>query len=173
MQPLQEMGLRHAETYVHQDRFKNDGGDFAGIFFEATFDGYQIVEGGNHHVGDAGFRHTEASGNGSRSVNVAEIRSMRLDADQGTIVETVISSFKLDNFFASRGGAGQANSMHGSFCTAGTKAYHLHRKTLADFFRELPFHVMGHAKHGASAEPLLDRFHHGRMAMPGHQCTKT
>ena len=61
---FQEAGLRDAEADVHENRFENDRGDLAGIFFEAALDGGEIVEGCDLHVVDCGLRHAESAGNG-------------------------------------------------------------------------------------------------------------
>ncbi len=94
---------------------------------------------------------------------------MRLDADQRRIVQTVIAAFELQDLVAACGRARQTNRVHSRFRAARTEAHHLDRKALADFFRELPFHIVRHAEHRARREPLLDRLHHRGMAMPGHE----
>ncbi len=38
-QSLQKSGLRHAQSDIHQNRFKDDGGYFSGILFETALDG--------------------------------------------------------------------------------------------------------------------------------------
>src|SRR2546426_5687111 len=106
-------------------------------------------------------------------MDIAELRRMRLDADQRGIMQSVISAFELYDFVSSRGGAGQANGVHGGFGATVAKTRHLNRKTLTDFFGQLPLHVVRHAKHGASRETLFDRFHDCGMAMPGHESAKT
>jgi len=48
---FQETRLGHAEADIHQNGLKNDGGNFAGIFFEAPLDAAEVIEGGNGDVG--------------------------------------------------------------------------------------------------------------------------
>src|SRR5580765_1334132 len=79
--PLQETRLWNTETDVHENRFEDDRGNFAGIFLEPTLDGGEIVKGGNEHIRDGRLRHTEAAGDRGWSVDVAVIGSMWLDAN--------------------------------------------------------------------------------------------
>src|ERR1017187_10311802 len=94
---------------------------------------------------------------------------MRLHADQGSVMQSVISAFEFQDFVASGGSAGQADAVHRSFGATVPETQHFYRKTLADFFRQLPFHVMRHAEHGAGGQAGADGFHDRWMAMPGHQ----
>ena len=171
--PCRKARLRHAQADVHQDRFQNDGRDLAGILLEAQFDTGQIVEGSNDNVSDRGFRHSQPAGNRCRSVDVAVVGRVRLHADQRGIVQAVVTAFKLYDLVASGSGTGQADGVHGGFGTAIAEAHHLDRKTLADFFRQLPLHIVRHAEHGAGAETLFHCLHHGGMAMPGHERAET
>src|SRR5271170_4408258 len=168
-QTLQEAWFRHAEADVHKDWFENDRGNFAGIFFETAFDGSQVVEGGDEDVCDSGFRHTESAGNGDGIVDIAEVGSVGLYADQGGVVQSVVGAFKLYDFVAAGSGAGQADGVHGGFGAAVAEAAHLNGKAVTDFFGEFPFHVMRHAEHGAGGETFFDGLHDGGMAMSGHE----
>ena len=168
-QAFQEAGLRHAEADVHQNRFENDRGNLAGIFFEAALDRGEIVERGNHNVGDRRFRHAQTAGDRCWIVDVAIVGSVRLHADQSAVMQAVVGAFELDDLVASGSGASQANRVHGGFGAAVAEAAHLDRKAVADFFREFPLHVVRHAEHGAGGEALLDGLHHRRMAMSGHE----
>ena len=171
--PLQEAGLRHAEADVHQDGLENDRGDLAGIFFEAALDRGEVVEGSDQDVGDRGFGHAESAGDGRGIVDVAEIGSVGLYADQSGVVQSVVGAFKLYDLVAAGGGAGQADGVHGGFGTAVAEAAHLDREAVADFFREFPFHVVRHAEHGAGGETLFNGLHHGGMAVSGHERAET
>ena len=172
-QSLKKAGLRHAQADVHQNRLENDGRDLAGILLEAQLDAGQIVEGRNQNVGHGGLRHAESAGHGSRSVDIAIIGRVRLHADQCGIVQAVVSAFKLHDLVAAGSGAGQADGVHGGFRTAVAEAHHLDRKAVADFFRQLPLHVVRHAEHGAGAETLFHGLHDRGMAMSGHERAET
>src|SRR6202051_1432434 len=124
-QAFEEAGLGHAEADVHQNWFKNDRGNFAGIFFEAALDRSEIVEGGDLDIGDCGFRYAESAGNCRGVLDVAELGRVRLDADQSGIVQAVVGAFKFNNFVAAGGGASQADGGHGGFgshCGEGDKS---------------------------------------------------
>src|SRR5581483_9318267 len=97
---------------------------------------------------------------------------MRLYTDQRGVVQAVIAAFELENLVTTGRGTSQSASMHGSFGAARPESNHLDRKALADFFRQLPLHVVRHAEHRARAQTWLDRFHHRRMAMSGHESAK-
>ncbi len=45
--------------------------------------------------------------------------------------------------------------------------------SVTNFLRQLPFLFMRHAEGSAFVQFLFHRFHHGGMAMPGHQRPKT
>ena len=168
-QRFQEARLRQAQADIHENRFENDRGDLADILLEAKLNASEIVERRYGHVSNRRLRDTEPTRDRVGGIDIAEFRCMRLDADQCGIVQSVISTFKLHDLVASGRGAGQANSVHGSFRATVAKTKHLDRKTLTDFFGQLPLHVVRHAEHGASRKTLFDCFHHGRMAMPGHE----
>ncbi len=85
----------------------------------------------------------------------------------------MVSAFKLHDLVAAGSGASQPDGVHGGFRTAVAEAHHLDRKAVADFFRQLPLHVVRHAEHGAGAETLLHRLHHRGMAMSGHERAET
>src|SRR6185369_8005058 len=118
---------------------------------EATLHRAQIVEGGNHYVRDAGLRHAQSAGNRNGSMHIAKIRCMRLNTDQRAVMQPVIGAFELYDLVAPSSSASQADGMHSGFRTARTEADHFNWEALADFFGQLPFHVMGHAKHRAHA----------------------
>ena len=168
-QAFQEAGLRHAQANVHQNRFENDRGNLAGIFFEAALDRSEIVERGDKHVRNRRLRHAKTAGDRRRRVDVAIVRRVRLHADQSTIVQAVISAFEFHDLVASCRGARQADRMHGRFRAAVAEAAHLDREAVADFFREFPLHVVRHAEHRARREPLLDGLHDCGMTMSRHQ----
>ena len=114
-------------------------------------------------------RHAQPAGDRGWSIDVAVIRRMRFHADQRAIVQSVISAFELHDLVAPGSGARQTNRVHRRFRSAVAEAAHLHRKAVADFFRQFPFHIVRHAEHGAGGKPFLDRLHHRRMAVSGHQ----
>src|SRR6202142_886897 len=93
---------------------------------------------------------------------------MRLYADQGGVVQAMISAFEFQDLVASSSGAGEANAVHGGFGAAVAEADHFHGKAVADFFRQLPFHVVGHAEHGAGSQAGADSFPHCGMAKSGN-----
>ena len=84
-------------------------------------------------------------------------------------MQAVVSAFELHDLVAAGSGAGQADGVHGRFRTAVAEAHHLDRKAVADFFGQLPLHVVGHAEHGAGAEAFFDGLHDRGMAMSGHE----
>ena len=170
---MQETGLRQTEAHVHQNGLENDGGDLAGVFAEAALDAAEIVEGGDNHVGERGFRDARTSGNTRGRVGIAVIFGLGLDADEGRVVQTVIRALKLQDFVATGSGTGDAAGVHGHFGTAGTETHHFDGIAFANFFGEFPFLIVRHAKGGAAMELLLDGFDHGGMAMPGHERTET
>src|SRR5579863_8279825 len=94
---------------------------------------------------------------------------MRFHADQGTVMQSVVSALELNDLVATRSSAGEPDSVHGRFRTAVAEAAHLDRKALADLFGEFPLHVVRHAEHSAGRETLLDRLHHRGMAVSGHE----
>ena len=81
-QALQETGLRHAQTDIHQNRLENDRRDLAGIFFEAPLDAAEIVEAGDDDVGQRCLRDAAATGNGIRRVGIAVFFGFGLHADR-------------------------------------------------------------------------------------------
>src|SRR5581483_7478152 len=87
-------------------------------------------------------------------------------------MQSVVRAFEFDHLVSTSCGACQAYCVHRSFGSAGAKPHHLYRETLANFFRQLPFHVMWHAEHGAQLKPGLNRLHHRGRAMPRHQRAK-
>ena len=164
--------MRHAQSDIHQDRLQNNRGNFAWILFEAALDRGQVIEGRDENVRHRRFRDPKPARHGSRSVDVAVVRSVWLHADQGAVVQSVIRAFELHDLVASSSGAGKTNGMHGRFRPAVAKPAHLNRKPVANFLCQFPFHVVRHAKHGSGCKPLLDRLHHRRMAMSRHQRTE-
>src|SRR5579863_136833 len=70
---FQETGLRNAEADVHQNGFKNDRGNLAGIFLEAALDGGEIVESCNLYVVDGRLRYAQSAGNSGGVIDVAEL----------------------------------------------------------------------------------------------------
>src|SRR5207302_9259275 len=98
---------------------------------------------------------------------------MRLHADQSGIVQAVVRTFEFENFVASGGGTGEAAGVHGGFGAAVAKAHHLYGEALTNFFRELPFHVVRHAKHRAGGKTPRNSLHDGRMTVSGHQRANT
>ena len=174
-QPFQKSFLRHAEANVHHDRFQDDGRHFIRILSEPAFHRFQIIERSNQHICDARLRHTGPARHRFRILDIAEIvgRRMRFHAYQRCIVQSVVATFKLDDFVASSRGAGKTNGVHGGFRAAVAEAAHLDRKTRADFFRQFPFQVVRHAVSGALVQSPLHGFDHGRMRMPRHERSKT
>ena len=83
-------------------------------------------------------------------------------------MQTVIGTLELQNFVTARCGARDAAGVHGDFRAAGAEAHHLHRIALADFLREFPFLVMGHAEGGSFVQLLFDGIHDSGMAMSRH-----
>jgi len=83
-------------------------------------------------------------------------------------VEAVVAAFKLQDFVATCGGAGDTAGVHRRFGTAGAEADHLDRVTLADFFGEFPFLVVGHAEGVALVELFLYGFYDRGVAVSGH-----
>src|SRR5206468_2491200 len=154
------------------NRLENNGRNLSGVFLEPPLDGCEIVKGSDQDVLKACFRNAKSSRHRSRPVDIAEVRSMRLYADQSGIMQTVVRAFELQNLVAPRGSAGKTNSVHGSFGPAIAETHHLDWKAGANFFCQLPFHVMGHAEHRARREALPHSFHHRWMTMPRHQRAK-
>ena len=100
-QSFQEARLRHAEPDVHQDGLKN----LTRILLEAALHRAKVVEGRNRNVGNGAFRNAQPAGNRNRIFDIAEIGSMRLDADQRRIVQPVITAFKFHDLVTPRGRA--------------------------------------------------------------------
>ena len=69
-----------------------------------------------------GLGHAETAGHRSGSVDVAELRRVRLDAYQRGIMQAMIAAFKLDDLVPSCRGAGQADGVHGGFGAAVAEA---------------------------------------------------
>src|SRR5712692_11363852 len=84
-------------------------------------------------------------------------------------MQAVVGAFELYDLVASGGGASQADGVHRCFSAAVAETAHFDGKAVADFFGELPFHVVGHAEHGAGSETLLDGLHDGGMAVSSHE----
>src|SRR5580700_6739216 len=84
-------------------------------------------------------------------------------------MQSVICAFKLYDLVAGSSGARQADGVHGGFGTAIAEAAHLDGKAVADFFGELPFHVVRHAEHSSSGKTFFDGLHHGGMTVSGHE----
>ena len=78
-------------------------------------------------------------------------------ADQRRVVQPVVAAFEFDDLVAAGCGARQADRVHGRFRSAIAEAAHLDRKAGADFFRQFPLHVVGHAVHRALVESGLRR----------------
>src|SRR5439155_10230619 len=133
---------------------------------EPPLDRCEIVKGSDQDVLKACFRNAKPSGHRSRPVDVAEVRSMRLYADQSGIVQAMVSAFEFHDLVATSCGASQTNAVHGSFGAAIAETHHLDWKSGTNFFCQLPFHVMRHAEHRARREALPHSFHHRWMTMP-------
>src|SRR5690348_7176349 len=172
-QALEETRLRDAETDVHHDGLENDGGDLAGIFAEAALDAREIVKGCDDDIGERGFRNARAARNAGWGVGIAVVFGLGLHADESGVVEAVIAAFEFQDFFAAGRGTSDAAGVHGDFRAARTEANHLDGITLADFFGEFPFLIVGHAEGRAAVKFLLNSFDHGGMAMAGHERAKT
>src|SRR5689334_21388196 len=84
-------------------------------------------------------------------------------------MQAMISAFELYDLIASSSGARQAYGMHGCFSTTVAKTNHLDWKSLTDFLRQLPLHVVRHSKHGASRETFFHCFHNCGMTMSRHE----
>ena len=72
-------------------------------------------------------------------------------------MQAVVAAFEFDDLVAAGGGARESHGMHRGFGAADAEAKHLDRKARADFFGELPFHVVRHAEHGAGAAGVSRR----------------
>src|SRR2546428_1960453 len=167
-QPLQKAGLRQAQSDVHQDGLENDGGDLAGILLEAILDALQIVEAGDGNNLERSFRHATAAGNGIGRIRIAVVSLLGLDADKRSVMQSVVRAFELQNLVATRGGARDAAGVHGDFRAAGAESHHIDRIALANFFRKLPFLLVGHAEGCAFMQFLFDGLYHGVVAKPPH-----
>src|SRR5712692_5609893 len=168
-QPLQESGLRQAQSDVHEDWLENDGGDLAGILFKPIFDALQIVKAGDDNVLERSLWNTTASRNRSGCIRITVVFGLGLDADERSVMQAVIGTLKLQNLIAARGGARDAARVHGDFRSAGTEAHHIHGIAFANFFRKLPFLLVGHAEGCTFVKLLFDGPYDGGMAMPRHQ----
>src|ERR1700677_4811243 len=98
---------------------------------------------------------------------------MGFHADQSGIVQSVVSTFEFEDLVAAGCAPRQAEGVHGGFGAAAAEADQLNRKTIANFFSELPLHVVRHAKHGAGAQTLFDGLHDCGMAMTRHERAET
>src|SRR5438477_263948 len=172
-QPLEEPGLRHAQSDVHHNGLENNAGDLVGIFLEAALDAREIVESSDDDVGEGGFRHATTAGNRIGCVRIAAVFRLRLNADERGVMQSMVAALELQNSVSAGCGARNAAGVHGDFGPAGAEAHHFHRIALANFLRELPFLVMRHAEGGSFMQFLLDGFHDGGVAVPGHQRTET
>ena len=105
--------------------------------------------------------------------DIAEIRGVRLHADQRGIMQAVVAAFELDDLVAAGGGAGQADGVHGGFGAAAAEADHLDRKAIADFLGQFPLHVVRHAEHGAGGQTFFDGLHHRGMTVARHERAET
>src|ERR1700731_2549281 len=79
-QPLQEAGLRHAQSDVHEDGFENDRGDLSGILLKTIFDALEVVEAGDDNILERGLRYAASPGNGGGRIGVAVVFGLGLDA---------------------------------------------------------------------------------------------
>ena len=84
----------------------------------------------------------------------------------------MVSAFEFHDLVATSCGASQTNAVHSGFSSAVAEAHHFYGKTIADFFSQLPFHVMRHAEHRAGSQASANGFHHRWMTMPRHQRAK-
>ena len=168
-QAFKEAGLRHAKPDVHQDGFKNDRGNLSRKLLEAVFDAAKIVEGGHRDVVENRLDDAEASGNRIRCMNVTGVFELRLHADESRVVQSVIRTFKAQDFVAARCRTRDPARMHGRFRAAVAKPHHLNGIPRANLFRQLQFHAMRHAERGTAVGHQFHRFDHRGMPVAGHQ----
>src|SRR5467141_1042730 len=109
-QPLQEAGLRHAQSDVHEDGFENDRGDLSGILLKTIFDALQVVEAGDDNILERGLRYAASPRNGIGRIRIAVLFRLGLDADERGVMKSVVRAFELQNLVAARGGARDRNS---------------------------------------------------------------
>ena len=140
---------------------------------ESKLNGCQVVECGNQDIGEAGFRYSEPAGHRGGSVDISVIWGVGFHVDQRRVVQAVIATFKFYDLIAASGGASQADSMHSRFRTAVAETDHLDWKSVADFFRQLPLHIVGHAEHRARGKASFHRLHYCGVTMPSHERTET
>ena len=131
--------------------------------------GGEVVELGDERVLDGVHRHAGGGGHlGWAVVGAAEF-GLGFHADQHRVMHAVIAAFHLDDLVAAGEAAGEADGVHRDLGAAGAEADLVHGEALADLVGEVELEGVRHAVHGSGLEALLDCFHHGGMAMAGHE----